>query len=76
MRWWLSCSAVDDGVAELADAELQRAAVAHERRRVQADGVVRGAERQVRRRKQVVVVAAGIDEKVEAVGGNLRGAEA
>ena len=58
---------VDQRIAELADAHLQRAAVAHQRAHVHADGVIHRADRQIRRAEQVVVVALVIDEPVEAL---------
>ena len=58
---------IDDGVAELADADLQRAAVAHQAARVQADGVIDRGQRRIRRREQVVVVARMIEQQVEGV---------
>src|SRR5437588_203500 len=57
---------VHQRVAHLADADLQRAAIAHQGARVDADGVIHRAERGVGRAEQVVVVARTVDEEVEA----------
>jgi hypothetical protein len=58
---------IHDRIAEFADADLQRAAIAHQAAGVQADGVVDGGQRRVRRREQVVVVARMIEQQVEGV---------
>ena len=63
---------VDHRVTQLADAQLQRAAVAHQRRAVQADGVLDGAEPLVRRREQVEVVARIVEQGVKGVGRHHR----
>ena len=66
---------INDGIAEFADADLQRAGVAHQRAGVQPDRVIDRRERRVRRREQVVVVARMIEQQVERVGADVRGAE-
>jgi hypothetical protein len=58
---------VDERVAELADADLQRAAIGHQSAGVQPDGVLDAAERGVRGCEEVVVVVRRVDEKVEAL---------
>ena len=59
---------IHERIPQLADAYLDRAAIAHQRARVQADGVVHRADRQVRGTEEVVVVARMFDQPVEALG--------
>ena len=66
---------VNHRLAEFADADLQCAAVAHQARAVQADRVLRRMQALIGRRKQVVVVARVLDQRVECVGGHRRGPE-
>ena len=66
---------VNHGVAEFTDADLQRAAVAHQARAIQADRIVRRSQALIGRREQVVLVARMLDERVECFGGHRRGSE-
>ena len=56
-----------DGVAQRADADLQRAAVGHQAGGVQADGVVGLGHGRVGRREQRVVALGRVDDEVEEV---------
>ena len=61
---------VNDGVAEFADAELQRAAVPYERAHMQSDRVLHGRDRRVGGQKSEP--PARLDEEIERVGGDER----
>ena len=63
---------VDERVAQLADPHLQRAAIAHQRAGIEANGVLGGGERRIGWREQVIVVARVIDDEVELLGRELR----
>ena len=56
---------MDDGIAELADADLQGAAVLEQRRGMQADGVVGVADRLLGRAEQRVLKARRVDDVIE-----------
>jgi len=58
--------------AELADADLERPAIAQQAAHVQADGMLDRADGAVRRSEQIVVVARVVDEKVELLRLDLR----
>ena len=62
---------VHDGVAELADADLHRAAVPDQEARRERDGVLGGRDRQVRRRHELVVAARVVDHEVERRRGHV-----
>ncbi len=66
---------IDHGLAEFADADLQCAAIAHQARAVQADGVVRRMQALIGRGEQVVVVARMLEQGVECLGGYRSGSE-
>ena len=59
--------AVDHGIGEFTDTELQRAAVADQGRGLQADAVVHRAYGQARGAIGIVLVARMVDDEVEAV---------
>ena len=63
---------VDERIAHLADAYLQRAAVAHQRAGIEPDGVLGAGERRIGWGEQVVVVARVVDDEVELLGSELR----
>ena len=67
--------AVHDGVSQLADADLQRAAVAHGRARVQTDGVLHTVQGEIGRAVQVEVVARVIHQVIELAFSDLGIAE-
>ncbi len=66
---------VHDGVAQFADADLDRAAVAEQHAVGERDAVVRGRDRQVGRAEQLVVAARVVHDEVEGRGGHLGRAE-
>ena len=66
---------IDERVAEFADADLQRAAVRHERANAHRDRVIDRTQRQIRRAEELVVVAWVIDQVVEARGVDAGAAE-
>ncbi|HEX3911963.1 MAG TPA: hypothetical protein VHW71_00535 [Steroidobacteraceae bacterium] len=57
--------AVDHGIAKRADADLQRAAVAHQTGAIQADCMVGRAQALIGGREQIVLIAGVFDQRVE-----------